>query len=93
MVFTDECYVDKRNTLRKYGWSPAGERATIELPFLQGKRYIYLVIMSAIQSAEIREGLLFSLLSHLMESNTAKLLKVPVTLRSSISFWKNYWLK
>lgn len=38
LVFLDECYVDKRNTARLRGWTPAGDRAIVKQPFIRGKR-------------------------------------------------------
>jgi hypothetical protein len=38
LVFTDECYVDKRSTARLNGWAPAGERAVVQQPFVRGRR-------------------------------------------------------
>jgi hypothetical protein len=38
LVFTDECYVDKRSTARLNGWATAGQRAFVQRPFIRGKR-------------------------------------------------------
>ena len=38
LVFTDECYVDKRTTARQRGWANKGERAFVQEPFIRGKR-------------------------------------------------------
>jgi hypothetical protein len=42
LVFTDESYVDKRNTSRLTGWSKAGTRACSTAPFRRGRRYVLL---------------------------------------------------
>jgi hypothetical protein len=42
LVFTDECYVDKRSTARLRGWTPSGERAIVKQPFIRGRRWVAL---------------------------------------------------
>jgi hypothetical protein len=46
LVFVDECYVDKRNTIRLTGWSEKGTRAKIQAPFVRGARFSILPALS-----------------------------------------------
>ena len=46
LVFVDECYIDKRNTIRLTGWSKKGTRATNTAPFIRGDRFSILPAMS-----------------------------------------------
>jgi hypothetical protein len=46
LVFVDECYVDKRNTIRLTGWSEKGTRATVQAPFIRGARFSILPALS-----------------------------------------------
>jgi hypothetical protein len=41
LVFTDESYVDKRNTARLTGWSQSGTRACSAVPFLRRRRLVF----------------------------------------------------
>ncbi len=40
LVFTDESYVDKRNTSRLTGWAKSGTRACSSAPFKRGRRSV-----------------------------------------------------
>jgi hypothetical protein len=45
-VFVDECYIDKRNTIRLTGWSEKGTRASVKAPFKRGTRFSVLPALS-----------------------------------------------
>ena len=58
LVFIDEAAMDKRTSVRWYGWAPAGQHCHVQRPFVRGLRYSILpaITLDGIIVYDIIEG-------------------------------------